>query len=150
MAPDMLTIPIMPESRLKATVQTTALIHAIASAACFVYRDELDTLLAFPSPYLSVAMGFAMAFHATFLFRLSIKQPSQSNTTPIAISAYIHLASAFVITLNIALRIFPYKRPAGFIIQSVAVGFQTITAIALLYFSHNSSVSYTATEVISL
>ena len=144
---DMLTIPIMPESRLKAVIQTTALIHAIGSAACFIYRSQLDSILGFPSAaYISIAIGFAMAFHATFLFRLSIKP----HAAAVAISAYIHLASACVIAFDLALRIFPYKRPAGFIILSVAAAFQTLTALALLYFSHASSVPYTDTEVISL
>lgn len=147
MTPDMLTIPAVPESTLKAIVQSNALLHAAASASCFAFRATLTKALGLPSPLFIVTLAFAFAFHAAFLFRVSIKEPLPR---PLVIaSALINLTSALLITVILILHVLNFTTYGARLLTAGAV-LHIVVASALLFFSLHSSYSYSPAQVISL
>lgn len=149
MGPDILTIPSVPESRLKAVVQANAVLHALFSALCLGLREEVAHVFGFPNVVVSVCIGFAMAFHAAFLFRVSIKQPLSTH--------HVNAAAVFDVFLAIAAlfllfsHVLHYSDPLGAHMLRFLIATHLVFAAALLYLANTSRArDYTPSEIVAV
>lgn len=148
MGPDFLTIPVVPESRLKAVLQVNALLHAIISALCIGFRNQVTHNLGLPSMFLTLAIGFSVAFYATFLFRLTMKEPIARSM--VSVAAGVDVFSAFVVFATIFFELFKMTALG----LNVALGISTtqlVIALFLLWLSNFTSPhAYTHAEIITV
>lgn len=148
MSPDMLTIPVMPESRLKALVLANALLHAILSALCIAFRNAVTHHAGLPSPLIALGLGFSLAFHALFLFRVSVKEPVSRRMVNAA--AAVDVAGALGLTVILVVPVFTMTA-TGIKAFAVVAGLQFIVGIALLVVSNfSSSHGFSPAEIISV
>lgn len=148
MAPDILTIPVMPESRLKAVIQANALLHALLSAACIVTRHEIRDTIGLQISIVIPTIGFIFAFYAAFLFRISIKEPLSRRFTIFA--AIVNLLSTCLIALVLVFHVFVKPSSLGtHLLASVAI-IQATLAVVILLLSRSSSHSFSQADVVAL
>lgn len=148
MGPDFLTIPAMPESRLKAVVQANALLHAIISALCIGFRNQVTKHLGLPSVFLTLAIGFSVAFHATFLFRLTMKEPMARNM--ISVAAIVDANSALAVFAIIFLDVFKMSSLGSNVALGISIT-HLVMALFLLWFSNFTSPhAYSHTEIVAV
>lgn len=148
MGPDFLTIPVVPESRLKAVVQANALLHAVISALCIGFRNQVTKHLGLPTMFLTLAIGFSVAFHATFLFRLSMKEPMARNM--LSFAAIVDVLSALVVFAVIFFDLFKMSSLGSKVALGISIT-HLVMALVLLWLSNfTSSHGYSHTEIVAV
>lgn len=146
MAPEIVPITPRPEWRLKVVIQANALVDALLAAVCMAARGPIADLFGFPSPTISIVIGFVLAFSSAFMFRITVKEVPRRLAN---LGAVGNACTALVLGLIIVFNLFNLSRLASIILACVAA-VHALFGIVLIALLNSSGQGYNQPDVVAV